>query len=230
MSLCLGVFFWCGCAEYELHGSMFRSRKSIMAFFVPFGITMMFGIVNLWTHGLFSISADGVYRRHWLFHVEMAVLLAMTLWVSVRILRHRSRESDPYGMPNALLTASFPLCLAAAWALSFAGESVPVICVCIMVELLCIYIGNTMQEISLDKLTQVNNRQNLLGFMEYKLKNHEEDVYLMMMDLDDFKMINDRFGYLEGDNALVMAAKALKTACGSFKRRPYIARYAAMNS
>jgi len=46
------------------------------------------------------------------------------------------------------------------------------------------------------------------------------------MDLDYFKTINDSYGHLEGDDALIRASKALKLACGdNFRRRPYIARY-----
>ena len=82
-----------------------------------------------------------------------------------------------------------------------------------------------MQQISIDKPTQVNNRQNLLGFMDYKLRNHDHDVYLMMMDLDSFKQINDTYGHVEGDNALVNASKGIKEACGGYVPRPYIARY-----
>ena len=86
--------------------------------------------------------------------------------------------------------------------------------------------GTSTQQISMDKLTQVNNRQNLLSFLEYKCVNHSEKLFLFMMDLDYFKTINDTYGHLEGDDALIRASKALKISCGDhFRRRPYIARY-----
>jgi diguanylate cyclase (GGDEF)-like protein len=86
--------------------------------------------------------------------------------------------------------------------------------------------GNTWQQISLDKLTQVNNRQNLIGFLNHKLKNHSGELFLLMIDLDYFKTINDTYGHLEGDDALIRASQALKLACSdNFRRRPYIARY-----
>ena len=94
-----------------------------------------------------------------------------------------------------------------------------------MVEILVQYVTASRNQISLDKLTQVNNRQNLIGFMEYKLVNHVKDLHLLMIDLDDFKQINDRYGHLEGDLALVKTAQILKNSCGSFQLRPYIARY-----
>jgi diguanylate cyclase (GGDEF)-like protein len=100
-----------------------------------------------------------------------------------------------------------------------------VICVCVAVELLCLYIGNMHRQISMDKLTQVNNRQNLFGFMSHKLKNHAQDLWLLMIDLDFFKTINDTYGHLEGDRALTRLAGVLKASCADILPRPYIARY-----
>ena len=171
------------------------------------------------------ISLENPQQAYTAFQLELVLLILFTTFFSVKLMIQSFNESDPIKRSHERLVASFPLSLFISLALSRMGEAMPVICVAITLEVLCLYMGTSTQQISLDKLTQVNNRQNLLGFLDYKLINHDEKLFLLMMDLDYFKVINDTYGHLEGDDALVRAAKALKQACGSFKRRPYIARY-----
>jgi len=223
--LCFGVFAWCGYADTECRGTLFTTRKRVMISAIPLGLMVALVISNLWTHSLFTIN-EGGYVRGNLFQLEMGLLVAITTVFSVKLLLHARSETDPIKRGHMRLVSSFPLCLLIAWVLTRAGESFPIISVAITIELLCLYMGTSTQQISLDKLTQVNNRQNLLSFLEYKCVNHSEKLFLFMMDLDYFKTINDTYGHLEGDDALIRASKALKMSCGDhFRRRPYIARY-----
>lgn len=223
-AMCFGAFAWCGYVDTECRGQLFKTRRQMLLPLLPLTALLALAISNLWTHDLFEIGKRG-YVRHGLFHLEMGVLVAFTSVFSVKLLTQSRRETDPIKRGHMHLVATFPLSLLLAWALTRAGEELPIVCVAITIELLCLYMGSSTQQISVDKLTQVNNRQNLLGFMDYKLINHDEKLFLFMMDLDYFKTINDNYGHLEGDDALVRAAKALKAACGDFRRRPYIARY-----
>ena len=225
LSLSVGVYCWCGYADTECRGKLFTNRKLKLVTLLPLALMVALTISNLWTHNLFTIDAEKGYLRGGGFHLEMALLILFTGALSIKLITRRKNETDPIKRSHMMLVASFSLCLMVAWALSFIGERVPVINITITIELLCLFMGTSTQQISMDKLTQVNNRQNLLGFLDYKLLNHDEKIFLLMMDLDYFKTINDTYGHLEGDDALIRAATALKIACGDFKRRPYIARY-----
>ena len=88
-----------------------------------------------------------------------------------------------------------------------------------------INVQNSNSQISIDQLTRVNNRQNLDRFMNYKLIDHTDQVWFLMMDVDEFKHINDTYGHLEGDQALKEVSATLKSACHDSPSRPFIARY-----
>ena len=224
-TLVMGVGMWCTYAEavQRTPRDRYRATMRVVGPLLALGLAPL--IVNLWTGSMFSFDGDGAYRRGDGFHYFMLYLFLVSLGFAIRLLAHAAKESEPNQRLALRQTAMFPACLLLAWALCFIGESVPVICVCIMAELLFMYIGANNQLISRDKLTQVNNRQNLMSFLNHKVQFHEERLYLLMVDIDYFKNINDTYGHLEGDQALLDVVKALKQACSPFRKRPFIARY-----
>ena len=62
-----------------------------------------------------------------------------------------------------------------------------------------------------DGLTGLLNRMEIQKrITEAVEKQDEKDVYLIMLDLDDFKKVNDTYGHKEGDNVLIRVSSLLK--------------------
>ena len=223
--LSTGVYFWCVYTDAELGYNSFKPGKKMLLLFLPLIVPIVIVFSNIRTHQLFSISEDHIYSRGPHFHLLILFLVICTIMADIRILRATKEETDPVLIRQRWQLTSFPLCLIIAWLLNVANEHMPVFCVCITIEVLCLYIGSSNRQIMIDKLTQVNNRQNLNRYLSNKLHAHTDDLFLLMTDVDHFKQINDNYGHLEGDEALIRVSAALKQACTNCRRHPYIARY-----
>ena len=66
-----------------------------------------------------------------------------------------------------------------------------------------------------DPLTRIANRRRLLAQADYEVARHQRSgrrFALVMLDLDGFKSLNDRFGHAAGDDLLRDVAAALNRA------------------
>lgn len=64
-----------------------------------------------------------------------------------------------------------------------------------------------------DPLTQLPNRRGLTRRIEALDLSGDRRAALLLVDVDHFKAINERFGYEGGDRALVEVARCLREAC-----------------
>jgi diguanylate cyclase (GGDEF)-like protein/PAS domain S-box-containing protein len=67
-----------------------------------------------------------------------------------------------------------------------------------------------------DALTGLPNRRGFTTLSEQALKlamRMERDVLTIFIDVDHLKQINDTFGHLEGDRALIATARVLRDSC-----------------
>ncbi len=75
------------------------------------------------------------------------------------------------------------------------------------------YISALQALLTTDELTLITNRRGFFDHFDHELDRVQRDLskggVLMMIDLDNFKSINDTFGHSAGDEALKLVAKTL---------------------
>ncbi len=103
----------------------------------------------------------------------------------------------------------------------------PFFCYNSMIMILMFNLLSMENQISIDPLTRVNNRRQLMRYAMQDSNIHKDDqrTFIVMVDVNDFKKINDTYGHVEGDRALVTIADALKKTASDMDTPPFIARF-----
>jgi diguanylate cyclase (GGDEF)-like protein len=184
-------------------------------------------IVNLFGKFLFFIDGNGEYHRGALFGSTYVLSYAYVLISWIDIIGGIIKKSSSKDVNQLVLLILFPIAPGISGIVQFYYPWIPAACVALSLTTLLLYQVWIDQLISLDPLTGLNNRkQLLLSFEQWKKTINEQDkIYLLLVDANHFKNINDNYGHLQGDNALKTIAKALRMGCRDYTKRSVIARY-----
>ena len=96
-----------------------------------------------------------------------------------------------------------------------------------MIQMLVFYIQSIERQVSLDPLTSLNNRGQLMRYVSQRSNLFQEGrlTVVVMIDVNDFKGINDSFGHAEGDRALVIVADSLRKVVNRRGIPSFLGRY-----
>lgn len=110
------------------------------------------------------------------------------------------------------------------WVLQFLIYGLPFSLISATFAAQVVFINIQNRNMATDYLTGVFNRKELDKYMQDKIDNvtSNHSFSAIMVDIDDFKSINDRFGHYEGDIALTNTANILRSSVG---HNDFIARY-----
>ena len=216
----LGVVMGCLWYLYVLEELNYRlTRKRMAAVLLPGAVFMVLNLLSIWTGWFFTINEQNVYMRGPLFFLQDIGAIGMLLISLVHIIGCVITGRKGVSRTSMRKLLSFYIIPVIGTLLAMPYTGMPGTWSCAAVSIVLIYLDNQERTILTDDLTGLNNRKNLEPVFEEYSKQHSEQkqLYLYMMDLDDFKQINDRYGHSIGDQALVQAAGIIRRETGGIQ-------------
>ena len=123
------------------------------------------------------------------------------------------------------LIGIYPLSVLAFGLIQTSVLNAPLFCFGCTIMMLFFYIQRMQTLVSVDALTRLNNRGQISRYMGQVRYRENTKAYAVMLDIDNFKKINDTYGHAEGDRALILVSEVLRQAVERIRSAVFIGRY-----
>lgn len=202
-------FLWCLYVDLHIYKNHARYRRNVSFVAIPLLIELVCVLYNLLGNGfVFSVSADNVYSRG-SFTVIGYLTVYLYFLYSIYLVYHSKEEG--------LNLDFFPIfyfmgpCVIGA-VVQFLYFGITSSWISVAVSLTFVQMQAYSENISTDSLSGLYNRRYLDRVLAMKDHLMQKSIYGIMMDVNDFKQINDRYGHSMGDQAIrVMGDILLKS-------------------
>ncbi len=189
---------WCLYVELHVYKDREEISNKIKITIIPWLVEIIVLTINLFGTGLmFSVSEDNVYSREdgiIIGYVTLVIYIAYSVYL---VYNSKTQKLRLHFFP--ILNFVIPCFIGTVLQLLFYGISTSF--VSISIALIFVQMQLYAENAYLDELSGLLNRRYLNGVLSKKEKI-EDSLHGIMMDVNDFKEINDTFGHNAGDRAV----------------------------
>lgn len=211
---------WFLYVHHQLYSDDAEVKKIAKFLSIFFIISAMILITSQFTGWYYSIDANNVYHRGPLF-IFLAIADQLILLSTFILLIYNRKRMDRAYYYAFLFFGIIPtLCVIMQtflYGIAFALNG-------ISISLVIVYIYTQNRQMNVDYLTDIFNRKQLDCYIGRKIQHctNTHSFSAILIDLDNFKAINDTFGHSVGDEALKIIVGLLKEC---IRQNDFLARY-----
>lgn len=177
-----------------------RKQKKLLFYgSIPGAFYVIAVLVNPLTRNIFDLTPkDGYTRGAFIFTTYLVFYAYCAASIVITILNRKKMEREIYR-----ILASFPILAVLVIVIQQMFSDIILTGSAATCALLLIYLHLQNKQITMDYLTNIPNRQELLNMMSMLIKRHQGKIFtLLVISLRDFRQVNNTAGQHNGDALL----------------------------
>lgn len=197
---------------------------------LPLGIELIILLINKFIPTYYTISKIDdtyIYERGPLFVIQYLIVIFYLFATSLQCALRGRNPENYIERKKFYFYSVFGILPLAYGIINYFIKIIPVANLGLTFTALFVYVFSLNDQITMDFLTGLFNRRQIMTIIDKTIKGATESKipYLYMIDANKFKSINDTYGHLEGDSALIHISEALYSVIEGFDKRASAGRY-----
>lgn len=211
---------WLLYAHYQVYHDEGKTKRLRYPLIAVNAVNIVVLVLSQFFNWYYYIDSGNIYHRGPLFWLPASITVALMLASFILIAVNRRKIEKKYFF--SLLFFAVPPFICIFLAILFYGISLMLNSV--VISLLIVFFDIQNNSMYIDYVTGVNNRQKLEAYMKKRINasTAHKTFSAILLDMNDFKAINDTYGHDMGDDALETSALLLKSC---LRADDFIARF-----
>ncbi len=203
------AYFWPLFAEYKLNSNYIKVKKQAVVLAIPLVLAALLIMSAPFNGIVFTVSEDNLYARTgYYFAIPSILIFVYVIWGTLNVCLNGKKAGRYMLFPVIYFVTPVSI----AMIIQMLHYGISLIFIGIAISITGVYLSTQNESAYIDPLCGIFNRRYYNDYVSSFCNSNKKDASItgILIDMNDFKLINDNFGHHVGDMALVTFSAVLR--------------------